>query len=192
MAPTSPRIRVRRLVLADLAAAQAVERESFDEGWSPTAFESELRHNGAARYVLLERAAAHRWEALGFAGLWLQYDEAHVVTVAVLPHERRNGYGRVLVHALVTVAAAYSMADATLEVRASNTAARALYSGYGFWEVGERKQYYRDPPEDGVIMTTEALASERYRGRIARLGTSLRERFGDAATPSAVGMGFDV
>jgi ribosomal-protein-alanine N-acetyltransferase len=189
--PASHPLRVRRLTLDDLAAAKDVEMASFDAGWPPTAFENELRHNGVARYVILERARADgAWEAIGFAGLWLQFDEAHIVTIAVLPAERRNGYGRVLVHALVRVAAFYAMSDATLEVRRSNEAARALYRRYGFWEVGERKRYYADNGEDAVIMTTEPLQGERYLERLASLEALLSERFGPGASPAPEEMGF--
>ena len=55
MSPTSPALRLRRLTLDDLAVVSEIERLSFDDGWAATAFESELRNNGAARYVLLER-----------------------------------------------------------------------------------------------------------------------------------------
>lgn len=192
MSPTSPALRVRRLTLEDLAVASEIERLSFDDGWAATAFESELRNNGAARYVLLERRdGAGTWRVIGFAGLWLQFDEAHVVTVAVLPEERRNGYGRILVHALVEIARHYSMADATLEARESNVAARGLYARYGFWEVGERIRYYADNGENAVIMTTEALNSERFIARIENIGALLRERFGAEAAPNAEAMGFE-
>ena len=191
MSPTSPALRLRRLTLDDLAVVSEIERLSFDDGWAATAFESELRNNGAARYALLERRdGAGIWRAIGFAGLWLQFDEAHVVTVAVLPEERRNGYGRILVHALVEVARHFGMANATLEVRESNVAARALYAHYGFWEVGERIRYYADNGENAVIMTTEALNSERFIARIENMGARLRARFGGEATLSAEAMGF--
>jgi ribosomal-protein-alanine N-acetyltransferase len=104
-------------------------------------------------------------------------NEAHIVTVAVLPEEQRRGLGRAVVHALVELAADSGMEDATLEVRVSNTAARALYREYGFYEVGTRKRYYSDNGEDAVIMTTEGLASEPYQRRLEKLATVLEERF---------------
>jgi ribosomal-protein-alanine N-acetyltransferase len=159
----------------DMAEVMAIERASYTAGWPPTAFERELTQNAMARYVVLREGAAGR--ILGFAGLWLMVDEAHVVTVAVLPEFRRQGFGRVLVHGLIAVASAHSMSLATLEVRASNDAARGLYRSYGFYEVGERKRYYADNHEDAIIMTTEDLHSERYAERLARLGAELADRF---------------
>ena len=183
-------LRLRRMVVEDLAAAGRIERASFTGEWPATAFENELRHNSVARYVLLERETADgRWEAIGFAGLWLQFDQAHVVTVAVVPVERRNGFGRLLVYALLRVATHYGMADATLEMRKSNAPAHALYSRFGFMPVGERRRYYPDG-EDAVIMTTESFESERFRARLSELADRLVEAFGPDMLPKTDRMGF--
>lgn len=157
---------------ADIPGVVAVERVSFEAHWPATAFEHELRQNPMARYVVLETEAA----IVGFAGLWLMVDEAHIVTVGVPPESRRRGYGRALVHGLVALAAAAGMESATLECRVSNAAARALYRVYGFYEVGERRRYYADNGEDAVIMTTESLASDGYRTRLSGLGKALHDR----------------
>jgi ribosomal-protein-alanine N-acetyltransferase len=169
-------LRLRRVTLDDLAAVRAIEAEAFADGWPPTAFEHELTKNGAARYLLLERVEEAGPRAVGFAGLWLMLDEAHVVTVAVLPAERGRGYGRVLAHALLAIAEDAGMQQATLEVRVSNLPARALYRAYGFHDVGQRRRYYPDG-EDAVIMTTEPFASPRYRERLRELEAVLRGRF---------------
>jgi ribosomal-protein-alanine N-acetyltransferase len=160
--------------LKDIEAALDVERSAFSGNWPATAFERELTHNGAARYVVLEdRDGA---AMLGFGGLWLMVDEAHIVTVAVRPGERGRGLGKLLVHGLVAVAVGHHMAVATLECRESNVVARKLYGAYGFYEVGLRKKYYSDNHEDAVIMTTEELGSEPYQARWARLGAELERR----------------
>lgn len=187
-------LRLRRVTIEDLETVRAIEQAAFTTGWPPTAFEHEIAHNGRARYVLLERdGEPGDRQALGFAGLWLMVDEAHVVTVAVRPEERRNAYGRLLVHALVAIAADAAMNEATLEVRASNTPARALYHEYGFHDVGLRKKYYADNGEDAVIMTTEAFDSEPFGLRYALLEAELRERFPalfeDAFEPARWGFG---
>lgn len=149
----------------DTAAVVAVERSAFAPGWPATAFQNELTQNKMARYIVLEEGG----EITGFGGLWLMFDEAHVVTVAVRPDRRRNGLGSLIVHGLLLVAQARGMDVATLECRASNLAARALYGRYGFYEVGIRRNYYADNREDAVIMTTEALASPAYQERLHRL-----------------------
>lgn len=173
-------LRLRTMRLEDAAAAAAIERASFSEGWPMTAFEREISLNPAARYIVLEGPAPEasqtvEHEVLGFAGLWLMLDEAHVVTVAVAQKHRGRGLGRLLLHGLVDVAHKHQVAVATLECRESNVAARSLYREYGFYEVGVRKRYYADTHEDAIIMTTEDLGCPAYRSRYARLAAHLEE-----------------
>ena len=160
---------------ADMAEVVTVERASYSAGWPSTAFERELTQNAMARYVVLRQGETNR--LAGFAGLWLMVDEAHVVTVAVLPEVRRQGYGRALIHALMAVAIGHDMAAATLEVRASNEPARNLYREYGFYEVGERKRYYSDNHEDAVIMTTEDIQSPAYQRRLDGLSEQIQATY---------------
>ncbi len=159
----------------DIPGVMTVERAAYTRGWPQTAFERELTQNAMARYIVLREGNSS--QVLAFGGLWLMVGEAHIVTVAVLPDERRRGLGRAVVHALVQLAAASEMDSATLEVRVSNEAARALYGEYGFYEVGTRKRYYSDNGEDAVIMTTEELLSPAYQERLERLAALLQARF---------------
>ncbi|MBI2766216.1 MAG: ribosomal protein S18-alanine N-acetyltransferase [Chloroflexi bacterium] len=156
---------------SDLPAVAEIEAASYSGGWPATAFAHELEHNRLARYAVLEA----RGVLAGFAGVWLMFDEAHVVTVAVAPRFRRQGLGKLLVHALVGLAKREGMAAATLECRVSNEAARRLYSTYGFYEVGARKAYYSDNGEDAVIMTTEGLETPAFAARYQRLEEQLAE-----------------
>jgi ribosomal-protein-alanine N-acetyltransferase len=162
----------------DVPAVMEIERRSFEAGWPATAFERELSRNQMARYIVAEQVGddGSTGELAGFAGLWLMLDEAHVVTVAVLPHLRGRGIGRLLVHGLIELARASGMIVATLECRESNAIARSLYSRYGFYEVGIRKRYYSDNQEGAVIMTTEELRSPAYERRLAQLEAGLRDR----------------
>lgn len=167
---------LRMMRADDVPEVMAIERASFEAGWPATAFERELSQNQMARYIVAERPAPgmEQGSIAGFAGLWLMLDEAHVVTVAVLPHMRGRGIGRLLVHGLIELARESAMSVATLECRVSNAVARRLYSGYGFYEVGVRKRYYSDNQEDAVIMTTEELASPAYERRLTRLASHLQ------------------
>ena len=176
--------RLWRMRGEDIPAVMAVERAAYAGGWPATAFERELTQNGMARYLVLGDS---RRRIMGFGGLWLMVDEAHVVTVAVVPEERRRGLGRVIVHGLIGVAIEHGMSLATLEVRVSNEAARALYREYGFYEVGTRKRYYSDNREDAVIMTTEELTSPAYQRRLEGLSDELRRRFPGIALDAASG-----
>lgn len=168
---------LRTMLPGDVAEVMAIEQVSFEAGWPATAFERELSQNQMARYIVAEQVASDSSRQLaGFAGLWLMLDEAHVVTVAVLPQLRGRGIGRLLVHGLIELARDSAMSVATLECRVSNAVARSLYAGYGFYEVGLRKRYYSDNQEDAVIMTTEELASPAYERRLVRLASHLQAR----------------
>jgi ribosomal-protein-alanine N-acetyltransferase len=162
---------LRPMLPSDLPAVAEIEAASYSGGWPVTAFAHELEHNRLARYIVLEAGGA----LAGFAGVWLMFDEAHVVTVAVAPRFRRRGFGKLLVHALVGLAKREGMAAATLECRVSNEAARRLYATYGFYEVGARKAYYSDNGEDAVIMTTETLESPAFAARYKQLEEQLAE-----------------
>lgn len=181
--------RLRTMQSDDVGAVMDVERASFASGWPRTAFARELSGNAMARYAVLdvvERPGGSGNRLIGFGGIWLMVDEAHVVTLAVMPELRGNGFGRLLVHGLVGLARDNGMAVATLECRVSNSAARGLYGDYGFYEVGLRKRYYADNGEDAVIMTTEDLSSEAYLHRLERLQEKLR-RILPGAVPEVAG-----
>ena len=158
------RLRIEPLTLNDLAAVHAIERASFSTPWPDDAYRSELQTNRLASY-LVARAGD---EVVGFAGIWLMVDEAHITTFAIHPEWRRRGIGERLLVAVLDVALARGAREATLEVRLSNVAARRLYEKYGFRPVGLRPRYYTDNGEDALIMTTEPLTGPEMLDRLVR------------------------
>ena len=147
--------------LSDVAAVHDIERLSFRTPWPAYAFEQELKANRLARY-LVARAGDH---VVGFAGVWLMVDEAHITTFGVHPDWRRQGVGRQLLLNLAELSIAIGARRMTLEVRASNEGAKALYQSFGFEVAGRRPAYYTDDGEDALIMTTPAL-DDPVMGRI--------------------------
>ena len=143
----------------DVPAVHEIERLSFRTPWPAYAFEQELRGNRLARYVVAR--AGDR--VVGFAGVWLMVDEAHVTTFGVHPDWRRQGIGRQLLLNLAELSVAIGARRMTLEVRVSNVAAQALYRAFGFEVAGRRHRYYTDDGEDALIMTTPELADSRMR-----------------------------
>jgi ribosomal-protein-alanine N-acetyltransferase len=125
-----------------------------------------------------EEGEIGREPIVGFVGVWLTPDEAHIVTIAVRETHRGRGIGELLLIAAVTLATLNEREVVTLEVRASNQAAQALYEKYGFKEVGIRHRYYSDNHEDAVIMTTEPIHSAPYQTLFERLRREHRERCG--------------
>ncbi len=156
----------------DIPAVHDIERASFSAPWPTYAFRQELESNRLARYVV----ARDGDRVVGYAGLWLMVDEAHVTTFAVAPESRRQGIGERMLLELLRISASVGAAVATLEVRVSNMPARRLYEKYGFRPVGVRPRYYTDNNEDALIMTTGDLRSKEMRGRLQRLAAALLER----------------
>jgi len=94
---------------------------------------------------------------VGFAGIWLIIDEAHIINVAVLPEYRRNGIAKKLMVELLVRAKEKGAVCSTLEVRAGNEPAIKLYEGFGYVTVGRRKAYYHDNKEDALVMWLHGL-----------------------------------
>lgn len=99
---------------------------------------------------------------VGYAGLWLMVDSAHVTTIAVDPPYRGDGIGELLLVALIDRALDLDADQLTLECRVSNAVAQALYRKYTFKNSGLRKRYYSDDGEDALIMTSDSLRSATF------------------------------
>jgi ribosomal-protein-alanine N-acetyltransferase len=117
-----------------------------------------------------------RSAVVGYGGLWLMMDEAHVTSVAVRPAFRGRGLGELLMLSLFGMALRLNARYVTLEVRVSNSVARALYQKLGFRQTGIRPRYYTDNNEDAVIMSSELLSSAAFRERYAATERSLAAR----------------
>ncbi|MFL5661708.1 MAG: ribosomal protein S18-alanine N-acetyltransferase [Ktedonobacteraceae bacterium] len=113
---------------------------------------------------------------IGFSGLWLMVDEAHITTIAMHPNYRRLGLGEFMLVSLIDIAYAINAKWVTLEVRVSNYNAQNLYRKYGFREAGLRHRYYSDNQEDALIMWTEEIHSFAYKQKFQELKTTLMRR----------------
>ncbi|MDQ3690121.1 MAG: ribosomal protein S18-alanine N-acetyltransferase [Chloroflexota bacterium] len=154
------RVVIERMSLADVAAVHEIERLSFSTPWPAYAFEQELKGNRLAHYLVAR--AAHR--VVGFAGLWMMVDEAHVTTFGIHPQWRRQSIGRQLLLKVSELAIDLGARRMTLEVRESNAGAQAMYHAFGFEVVGRRRAYYSDDGEDALVMTTAELADPSMQG----------------------------
>jgi len=148
-------ITIDRMRPEHLDQVAAIEALSFATPWSRESFQYELTRNDFASYLV----ALDGEKVLGYAGMWLILDEAHVTNVAVHPDCRGRGLGRVLMLELMRRAALAGAGRMTLEVRKSNHVARRLYEHLGFKERGCRRGYYTDTNEDALIMWKEGLLS---------------------------------
>jgi ribosomal-protein-alanine N-acetyltransferase len=132
---------------ADIPEIHLLEVISFSLPWEIEAYYGELA-NPSAFYL-----AAHAGERIiGFGGMWAVADQAHIVTLAVHPDYRRHGLGRRMLMGLLDEARRRTVTEITLEVRAGNAPAQALYQSAGFRTVAIRRHYYPDNGEDALVM----------------------------------------
>jgi ribosomal-protein-alanine N-acetyltransferase len=163
---------VDRMTVDDLLAVQVIEHESFSTPWPAHAYRQEIEQNRLAHYIV----ARYGTEIVGFAGIWLLVDEAHITTFATRRAWRRQGIGERLLVALLDLALARGANEATLEVRPSLLPARRLYEKFGFKVVGVRPRYYSDNNEDALIMTTDSLDGRPMHERLTVLRAALVAR----------------
>ena len=134
---------------AQLAQIEKIEQQSFSCPWTMDQLRSQLSDE---RHVFLT-AVDNSGAVLGYVGMMFVLDEGYISNVAVAPNFRRQGVADTLISALMTRAEELSLAFVTLEVRAGNEPAKALYAKHGFVPVGRRKNYYDLPKEDAILMT---------------------------------------
>ena len=159
---------IRRMKKRDLAHVVKLEKSIYPQPWAAAVFTEELsllnRH-----YLVLELGNA----IVGYGGLLLVADDAHVTTIAIDPASRRRGLGTILMLALVDAALAAGARHLTLEVRVSNEGARQMYQRFGFAPVGVRKDYYRD--EDALVMWATDIDGPDSEARIEAIRGSMED-----------------
>lgn len=144
-------VRIVPLTADHLDEAAELERLCFSDPWSRNMLAEELNNDLSA----LLAAEDDSGRLVGYAGLQVILDEGYITNVAVRPECRRQGIAGKLLQVFVDFARGNRLAFLTLEVRASNYDAIALYGSRGFRSAGRRKNYYEHPREDAIIMTRE-------------------------------------
>lgn len=147
-------VRIVPMTADHLDAVAALERICFSDPWSRQLLAAELDNDLSAFLVALDDEGA----VAGYAGLQVVLDEGTVTDIAVRPDCRRRGVAGQLLEVFLNFARGNRLAFLTLEVRASNYDAIALYGSRGFRSVGRRKNYYEHPREDALLMTLDLTA----------------------------------
>ena len=135
---------------AHVAQIAALEELCFSDPWSESSIASEL-DNPLALWLV----AADEDHVVGYVGSQSVMGWADMMNIAVRPDYRRQGIAWELVERLVTALRENDVTCLTLEVRASNAPAQALYEALAFQQVGRRPNYYRNPKEDALILRKE-------------------------------------
>ena len=144
-------VRIVPMTADHLDEVAELERICFSTPWSRNMLAEELDNALSAFLVARDESG----KVVGYAGLQVVLDEGYITNVAVRPECRRQGIAGKLLQVFLDFAQGNHLAFLTLEVRASNYDAIALYGSRGFRSVGRRKNYYEHPKEDAIIMTKE-------------------------------------
>ena len=148
-----------------LKAVVAIEQQVFPSPWSLGLYLSELGLGPSRAYYV----ARVDGEIVGYAGLMIAVGEGHVTTIGVDPSWQRRGVGRRLLLVLANTARERGAEHLTLEVRATNHGAQALYHQFGFAPAGIRKNYYAEVHEDAIVMWAHDIQEDAYAQRLSEI-----------------------
>lgn len=138
---------IKRMSEEHIHSIAELEKICFSEPWSENSLREEIDNKDAFFIVVADGD-----KVLAYGGMHISFGECYVDNIAVLPEERGKGLGEKITKALLNEAESYGEFF-TLEVRESNIPAVKLYEKLGLETVGVRKNFYRNPTENALIMT---------------------------------------
>ena len=164
--PDADTLTVEPMRRRHLAAVMPIESVSYPRPWPIGVFQSELEmmRRGERHYIVAREGGV----VVGYGGVMFVLDDAHVTNIAVACKRQRSGIATRVLAELAWQAIAHGCQALTLEVRASNTAAQALYHQFGFVPAGVRQKYYENS-DDAIVMWCNDLALPEYRDRLRAL-----------------------
>ncbi|MGI0485659.1 ribosomal protein S18-alanine N-acetyltransferase [Pantanalinema rosaneae CENA516] len=161
-----------------LPAALDLDRQCFGGLWTLDGYHRELDSPNSDLLILLPSPSSPPLHPpiLGLGCSWAIVDEAHITLVGIHPQYQRQGLGQVMLIALLQAAQIRGLKRSTLEVRASNQSAIALYSKFGFQEAGRRRRYYEDTGEDALVLWRSGLQSPDFPTTLITWRQQVQER----------------
>ena len=169
MTRSERRVTVAPMRRRHLRAVLRIEGAVYPTPWSMGLYLSELAAEQGRSYKVAQVGT----KVVGYGGLMYVADEAHITTLAVHPDHQGRRVGARLLLDLVRGAVAAGMTSLTLEVRASNQAAQALYRRFGLAPAGIRQGYYQAVGEDAVVMWAEDIDGPAYGARLDAIDAEL-------------------
>ena len=133
----------------DISSIARIERASFSDPWTEDSFRELLRIPSAI-FLVATRGSDNA--VAGYILAAVASDQAEILNLAVNPSERREGLGGELLNAASAALTTRGAREVFLEVRESNVAALALYRSKGFTSLSRRRNYYRNPVEDALVL----------------------------------------
>lgn len=145
-------INIRTMTLEDIEQVYSIEESIFSIPWSKISFENSINSKDTI-FIVAEKDN----KIIGYLGMYLFLEDADISNVAVEKEYRRQHIGRELLEYILSEAKSRGVKNVTLEVRETNVPAIRLYESMGFKEVGIRKNYYKEPTENALIMWKQNL-----------------------------------
>lgn len=163
-------VRIVPLRRRQLRHVVQIEEANYPQPWSSTVFLSEIAQRRSRRYTVATIGPL----VVGYCGLMVVVEDGHITTLTVDTAWHRRGIGTVLLLDQARAASGLGVRHLTLEVRASNSPAEALYRRFGFAPVGVRRNYYPETGEDAIVMWARDIDTAAYAERLAGIDAHLR------------------
>lgn len=145
-------VSIREMTLEDIEQVYHLEKSIFSIPWSKESFESSIKNKDTLFIVAVKEG-----EILGYLGIYIFSEEADISNVAVYEKYRRQHIAKQMMEYILAKVKVSGVKHITLEVRETNVAAIKLYESMGFVEAGIRKNYYKEPTENALIMWKQNL-----------------------------------
>jgi ribosomal-protein-alanine N-acetyltransferase len=162
-------LRITPMRRRHLRGVLRIEQEVYPRPWSYGLYLGELALRGPRVYVVAR--AGHR--VVGYGGLMLVGEDAHITTLAVDPELHGQRLGTRILLVLADLARDNAVDHLTLEVRMGNEPGKALYRRFGFAPAGIRKNYYAEVGEDALVMWAHDISTPAYDQRLDAIRASL-------------------
>lgn len=172
-------LEIRYLTPADLSAMLELDQACFGGLWTMDGYQRELDSPNSDLLGLFSSVSVNR--LLGICCFWSILDEAHITILAVHPQYHHQGFGQALLYSVLKTACDRGLERATLEVRASNSAAISLYQKFGFKTAGRRPRYYKDNDEDALILWLPDLQHPEFQQTLDNWSTIISDRLTKAS-----------
>ncbi|MEN6372369.1 MAG: ribosomal protein S18-alanine N-acetyltransferase [Armatimonadota bacterium] len=161
-------VKIEQMQRGDVQRIMEIEKQCFTTPWHESAYLTELVNRSA--YYVVGRIGD---KIVGYSGMWIIMDEAHITTIGVDPEYRGRKIGEQILIAMLEEAQRRGAGRATLEVRESNDVAQNLYRKYGFVPAAIRRGYYSDNNENAIIMWVDDMFSRDYQDMLKRMKQKL-------------------
>ena len=143
-------MKINRMEKAHIAQVANIEKSIFSIPWSEDAFEKSNLSDDTIYLVAVEQD-----KVIGYCGVYISFEVGNITNVAVDANFRKKHVATALIEELIYLCKGKKMTQIVLEVRETNVPAIKLYEKLGFVEMGIRKNFYKKPTENALIMSKE-------------------------------------